>query len=451
MNNFIPTDEQWEKMKKFIKSDKYKKEDFFVFETLAVGDKIVPNRYMKLTPELLCTMKDDAQSGVSLMLNHNWSQTGVQSIPIGKVFDARIGGPSQDGETTTLYTTQYILRDDSKVDGYSKNDIIKLIESGILADTSVGWGTTREAYVCNICGHSIYDYRKCEHIPGRKYIVNEDTNEVKECIVEAHSPKEKHAGNNVLMENSIVFDGAYPNAVIQSAVGEEINTPTGKYVKLEGKQELNEKDLILGYSVAGGNINLLYKPTLEKGGANIMEVDKNGVTIQENNVTEANTSIEDGGNNAEATPVTEPTTEPTEPVATTEPAVEGVTTQATEGEPKTENLYTEADILNKFDNICNSIDELVKMAKEGFANRNAVIEKALTSGVHSMGNAFNKEVFTKTFANMETNDIQEMGKTWEAQAEKEFSKVKVSKQEFSKKENNEIKRMDLGLFKTDNY
>lgn len=451
MNNFIPTDEQWEKMKKFIKSDKYKKEDFFVFETLAVGDKIVPNRYMKLTPELLCTMRDDAQSGVSLMLNHNWSQTGVQSIPIGKVFDARIGGPSQDGETTTLYTTQYILRDDSKVDGYSKNDIIKLIESGILADTSVGWGTTREAYVCNICGHSIYDYRKCEHIPGRKYIVNEDTNEVKECIVEAHSPKEKHAGNNVLMENSIVFDGAYPNAVIQSAVGEEINTPTGKYVKLEGKQELNEKDLILGYSVAGGNINLLYKPTLEKGGANIMEVDKNGVTIQENNVTEANTSIEDGGNNAEATPVTEPTTEPTEPVATTEPAGEGVTTQATEGEPKTENLYTEADILNKFDNICNSIDELVKMAKEGFANRNAVIEKALTSGVHSMGNAFNKEVFTKTFANMETNDIQEMGKTWEAQAEKEFSKVKVSKQEFSKKENNEIKRMDLGLFKTDNY
>lgn len=454
MNNFIPTDEQWEKMKKFIKSDKYKKEDFFVFETLAVGDKIVPNRYMKLTPELLCTMRDDAQSGVSLMLNHNWSQTGVQSIPIGKVFDARIGGPSQDGETTTLYTTQYILRDDSKVDGYSKNDIIKLIESGILADTSVGWGTTREAYVCNICGHSIYDYRKCEHIPGRKYIVNEDTNEVKECIVEAHSPKEKHAGNNVLMENSIVFDGAYPNAVIQSAVGEEINTPTGKYVKLEGKQELNEKDLILGYSVAGGNINLLYKPTLEKGGANIMEVDKNGVTIQENNITEANTSIEDGGNNAEATPVTEPTTEPTEPtepVATTEPAGEGVTTQATEGEPTMENLYTEADILNKFDNICNSIDELVKMAKEGFANRNAVIEKALTSGVHSMGNAFNKEVFAKTFANMETNDIQEMGKTWEAQAEKEFSKVKVSKQEFSKKENNEIKRMYLGQFKTDNY
>ena len=67
MGNFIPTDEQWEKMKRHIKSDNYKKEDFFVFETLAVGDKIVPNRYMKLMPELLMTMKEDAEKGVSLM------------------------------------------------------------------------------------------------------------------------------------------------------------------------------------------------------------------------------------------------------------------------------------------------------------------------------------------------------------------------------------------------
>jgi hypothetical protein len=246
MSKFIPTDEQWEKMKRHIKGDNYKKEDFFVFETLAVGDKIVPNRYMKLMPDLLATMREDAEKGVSLMLNHNWSQLGVQSIPIGKVFDGRIAEGSQDGETTALYTTQYILRDDSKVDGYSKNDIIKLIESGIIADTSVGWGTTRDSYKCSICGNSIYDFRNCQHIPGKKYIVNEETNEVKECIIHAHSPKEKHAGNNVLMENSVVFDGAYPNAVIQSATGEEIDTPNGKLKYLNGKEDLSEKDVIFG-------------------------------------------------------------------------------------------------------------------------------------------------------------------------------------------------------------
>lgn len=441
MSKFIPTDEQWEKMKRHIKGENYKKEDFFVFETLAVGDKVVPNRYMRLTPALLNVMKEDAEKGVSLMLNHNWSQLGVQSIPIGKVFDARIDGSSQNGEETTLYTTQYILRDDSKVDGYSKNDIIKLIESGILADTSVGWGTTRESYKCNICGNSIYDYRKCEHIPGNKYIVNEDTNEVKECIIQAEPPKELHAGNNVLMENSIVFDGAYPNAIIQSAFGEEVETPTGKFKKLEGKQDLSEKDVILGYSTAGGNINLLYKEALEKGGKGKMEGNEN-VNELENQEVETNEE--------NSTPITEQT-----PESTLENNLSVETGTDTEAKPETsenEEMSVEKAILEKFDNICDTVDELVQMAKEGLENRNSVIAKALDSGVHSMGNAFDKNIFTKTFSNMKTKDIEQMGKVWEEQADNKFSKTKVSKQEFANQEqNDEFKRVGLKQFKTSNY
>lgn len=442
MANFIPTDEQWEKMKRHIKGDNYKKEDFFVFETLAVGDKVVPNRHMKLMPELLMTMREDAEKGVSLMLNHNWSQAGVQSIPIGKVFDGRIAGPSQDGETTTLYTTQYILRDDSKMDGYSKNDIIKLIESGILADTSVGWGTTRESYKCNICGHSIYDWEHCKHFPGTKYIVNEDTNEVKECIIEAYSPKEKHIGNNVLMENSIVFDGAYPNAIIQSATGEEIETPTGKFKRMEGKEKLSEKDVILGYSTAGGNINLLCKQTLEKGGLEEMEENENVNELenQEIGTNEVTTNPE-----SEVTPEVTPETQAAEETA---PETVPEETPA----PAEQALSIEEAILEKFDNICGTVEELVKMAKEGLANRNAVIAQALESGVHSMGNAFDKEIFAKTFSNMETKDIEQMGKTWEEQAQGKFSKEKVSKQEVSEKsESNEFKRIELTQFKTAIY
>lgn len=430
MANFVPTDEQWEKMKKFIKGDNYKKEDFFVFETLAVGDKIVPNRYMRLTPALLSVMKEDAEKGVSLMLNHNWSQEGVQSIPIGKVFDARIGTGTQEGETTALYTTQYILRDDSKVDGYSKNDIINLIETGILADTSVGWGTTRESYKCNICGHSIYDYRNCEHIPGNKYIVNEETNEVKECIIQAEPPKELHAGNNVLMENSIVFDGAYPNAIIQSAIGEEIETPTGKFKRLEGKKELSEKDIILGYSTAGGNINLLYKQTLEKGGIEDMEDMENNQEVTELDNQEVEEVLE---NNTE------------------EEVLENQDVQEEGTVAEEETLSIDEFILAKFDNICDSVDELIQMAKEGLENRNLVIADALESGVHSMGNAFNKEIFEKTFSNMKTKDIKEMGNTWEAQANEKFSKPKVSQQDFSNKNENEGIKVDMKQFKTGNY
>ena len=453
MPKFIPTDEQWEKMKKHIKGDNYKKEDFFVFETLAVGDKIVPNRYIRLTPALLSIMKDDAQKGVSLMLNHNWSQLGVQSIPIGKVFDARLAGGTQEGEETTLYTTQYILRDDSKVDGYSKNDIIKLIESGILQDTSVGWGTTRESYKCNICGHSIYDYRHCEHIPGQKYIVNEETNEVKECIIQAEPPKELHAGNNVLMENSIVFDGAYPNAIIQSGIS--ANAEKTGLKTLEGKEDLSEKDIIFGYST-NGSINLLYKQLMEKGGKEDMENDKaetteleneNVETVEETVETPSNENVEENTNNNEEVEETETDTETAETTDDDE-----TETEENEAEATGESLYTSKDILEKFGNICDSVEELVELAKEGFENRKEVIEEALNSGVHSMGNAFNKDIFTKTFSNMKTKDIKQMGKVWEEQAKAQFGNEKVSKFDIKQTEDNEeMTRIGLKQFKTGNY
>lgn len=460
MPNFIPTDEQWEKMKKHIKGDNYKKEDFFVFETLAVGDKIVPNRYMRLTPSLLDVMKEDAKKGVSLMLNHNWSQLGVQSIPIGKVFDARIGAGTQEGEEVALYTTQYILRDDSKVDGYSKNDIIKLIESGILADTSVGWGTTRESYKCNICGHSIYDYRHCEHIPGNKYLVNEETNEVKECIIQAEPPKQLHAGNNVLMENSIVFDGAYPNAIIQSAAGEEINTSKGVFKTLNGKEDLSEKDIIIGYSLGSDNINLLYKQSLEKGGLEDMEVkpEEANANELENEVPENETpeteNVEETENTPETTPEETPAEENNEETAEETEVEEGEeenSNESNDGEESSETMFTEKDLLEKFGNICESVDELVAMAKEGLEHRNEVISEALDSGVHSMGNSFNKEIFAKTFSNMKTKDIEEMGKTWESQAKAQFENGKVSKQEFSKEEDETALKVDLSQFKTGLY
>ena len=365
--SYIPTDEQWAKMQKHIKSSNYKKDDFFVFETLAVGDKVVPNRYIKIMPDLLNTMKEDAEKGVSLMLNHNWSQEGVQSIPIGKVFDARIGEGTQEGESMALYTTQYILRDDSKVDGYSKNDIIKLIETGILADTSIGWGTTRESYKCSICQNSIYDWRKCDHIPGRKYIVNEETNEVKECIIEAHSPAEKHAGNNVLMENSIVFDGAYPNAIIQSKIGEKQGAKGEMLQVIEGKENLDvsENDIIIGYT-SNRSINLLHKQIAEKGGMEQMSKVDETELVETPEVETQNNEVEET-TNVTTEPVETTEVEETEVVETVE-EVEAENTQSVDevdNSVETEKMYSEKEILEKFGNICDNLESLVKLAKEG--------------------------------------------------------------------------------------
>lgn len=451
MSMFTPTDEQWEKMKRHIKSDTFKKEDFFVFETLAVGDRVVPGRYTKLTSELLDIMKEDAERGVSLMLNHNEGQSGVQSIPIGRVFSARIGEGTQEGENKTLYTTQYILRDDSKVDGYSKNDIIRLIESGIISDTSVGFSVGYENYICSICGHSIYDYRHCEHIPGKKYIVDQDTGEVKQCIALLRPPSENYAGNRVLIENSVVYDGAYPNAIIQSKLGTNINPPVLQLNSVEDKEKfINKyanKGIIIGYSNSNTGFDLFYKETSEKGG--VEKMDGEEVTNLENNtneeVVETPTNNEDTQTNQSNNTETEVVTETeTNTEAETEPTVEEQTNNIEE------TMFTEKQILEKFNNISDSIEGLVELAKEGLENRNSVIEEALESGVHYLGNAFNKDVFTKTFSSMKTKDIIDMGKTWEEQAHDKFSHNKVSKQDFSNKKEDVIK-VPLGQFKTSNY
>lgn len=447
MNIFTPTDDQWEKMKKHIKSDRFKKDDFFVFETLAVGDRVVPGRFTKLTPELLKVMQEDATKGVSLMLNHNEGQLGVQSIPIGRVFDGRIGDGTQADETQVLYTTQYILRDDSKVDGYSKNDIIKLIESGIISDTSVGFSVGYENYKCSICGNSIYDFRKCSHIPGKKYIVNEETNEVKMCIALLEPPKENHAGNKVLIENSIVYDGAYPNAIIQSKFGKEMNFQDSQIKSLEDKEKFINDGIIIGYSNPNNGFDLYYKETSEKGG--VEKMDGEEVTNLENNtneeVVETPTNNEDAQTNQSNNTETEVVTETeTNTEAETEPTVEEQTNNIEE------TMFTEKQILEKFNNISDSIEGLVELAKEGLENRNSVIEEALESGVHYLGNAFNKDVFTKTFSSMKTKDIIDMGKTWEEQAHDKFSHNKVSKQDFSNKKEDVIK-VPLGQFKTSNY
>lgn len=451
MSMFTPTDEQWEKMKRHIKSDTFKKEDFFVFETLAVGDRVVPGRYTKLTSELLDIMKEDAERGVSLMLNHNEGQSGVQSIPIGRVFSARIGEGTQEGENKTLYTTQYILRDDSKVDGYSKNDIIRLIESGIISDTSVGFAVGYENYICSICGHSIYDYRHCEHIPGQKYIVDQDTGEVKQCIALLRPPKENYAGNRVLIENSVVYDGAYPNAIIQSKLGTNINASNLQLNSIEDKEKFMKqfanKGIIIGYSNSNTGFDLFYKETSEKGG--VEKMDGEEVTNLENNtneeVVETPTNNEDTQTNQSNNTETEVVTETeTNTEAETEPTVEEQTNNIEE------TMFTEKQILEKFNNISDSIEGLVELAKEGLENRNSVIEEALESGVHYLGNAFNKDVFTKTFSSMKTKDIIDMGKTWEEQAHDKFSNNKVSKQDFSNKKEDVIK-VPLGQFKTSNY
>lgn len=455
----IPTDEQWAIMKRFIKSDKFNKEDFFVFETQAVGDRIVPNRYTRILPELLEVMKQDAQKGVSLMLNHNWSQSGVQSIPIGKVFDGRIGPGTQEGETTALYVSQYILRDDSKVDGYSKNDIIKLIESGIMSDTSIGWGTDTECYMCNICGNQYYS-SKCNHWRGNKYIVDEESNEVKQCIVEVKAPKTLHAGNNVLMENSVVFDGAYPNAVIQSAIANETTETNGKVKILDEKENLGEGQRIYANS-STSHLDLYYIP-LEKGGKAMEQEKLNSEVQEEEKVEEVETQEVEVAETeeVEATETQSAEIEETEEIQTqdTQSNTTDEVEESNEDVVETPSAETQSSISFENSELSEIFGEaeinkemLLRLVKDGKMYRENVIEEALKSGVRSLGNAFNKESFEKTFNLMSTEDIKAMGSAWEKDVSDKFSSVRVSQDKKPEHSMGNSSEVDYSYLKTSTY
>ena len=444
----VATDEQWEKMKKFIKSDKYTKDDFFVFETLATGDREIPNRYKKINRSALEVMEQDAKKGVSLMLNHNEGQLGVQSIPIGKVFDGRIGNGTQPGENNALYLTQYILKDDSKVDGYSKNDIINLIESGIAEDTSVCFTIPFETAKCSICHRPFYG-SECRHYAGEKYVVNEETGEQRTCVMEINAPEYssmEHNGNAMLVENSIVFDGAYPNAMIQqSSNGEVIETNNGKYTVLNEncKTEKTELDDVQNFTIfaTSKDLKLMYKP-FGKGGK---VMDKETEVLSKEETLKETLTKEDVKDEKEVEDVVDTEQDKKEVETEETPKVE------TKVEIQEQMSITKKDILEAFGNENIDKETLLKLAKEGLEYRNNVIEEALKSGIKSMGNDFNKEAFKKSFENMSTEDILKNKETFDKSVLEKFGNHRVSKASVDNKDIEIVPDIDLSTLKTRLY
>ena len=194
-----PTPSQMEQINKLAKVA-LKPEQVFSFPAKLAGDMVIPNRYIKLDKSLLNVFKKDAQAGVALMLDHSWASYGGElALVYGRTFDAQLKKSDSEEEDWALYADHYLVRGKEK-NGISTDSLIADISDGTAFDTSIGWGSS--VYECSICGNDIRSYKDCEHYMGQTY-----DGEV--CYAIAKPP-------GYLMENSIVFDGAYPGAGILS-------------------------------------------------------------------------------------------------------------------------------------------------------------------------------------------------------------------------------------------
>lgn len=446
----VPTDEQLAKINKMTKRT-LSKDEVFAFSGKSAGDLMIPNRHTKLSRELLQVMVDDARKGVSFMLNHNWSSWGgIQGIPYGKVFDGRLVSSSAEGETVEMHLDKYIVKDDEIIDGVSANALIKRIETGILSDTSIGFSTDR--MTCSICGMNYWS-RDCNHWRGGTYTMEDGAK--KTCFVTAMPPSIIIPyNNNALFEESIVWDGAYPGAVVtQSKHGDIIETPSGKFSVVDDKEELPENTPLLG-QYHNGNIVTMVKKSDHKKIFKSADIDNNN----NNNNNDDSLAIK-GGNGEKIilkgseNPMDEKLLNMLMSIGFTKEEAGALdVSQATaalnamvekwEGsfkvaEPQEGVFMAQDQVAEKLGSKL-SANEVLKLAKEGQEYHAQVIEDAIAMGVRAQGNDFPAETWKNTFSAMGTKAIKDIMKTFEAQANSTIPTGRKSDPEAGQKQSTSI-------------
>ena len=395
----VPTAGQLEKINALAKRP-LEKEEVFVFNAKLAGDMIIPDRYIQLSKPLLNVFKQNAIEGVAFLLDHSWSGFGrpKAAIPYGRTFDAKLQKSDVDGEQWALNADHYIVRG-IEIDNISTDSIIQSIEAGTMFDTSIGWGS--DVMECSICHGDIRRYSQCPHYPGQTYEID---GENLLCYAIAKPP-------GFLMENSAVFDGAYPTAGVLSQMGAGENEPGGM-ILVE-----NIKELPLGVtayhafsSQRGKLFTYAKKDDLAKG----------------NVFTVPDLSSLKGSDPKMSEPVTY-TQEQVD--ALTKEAVDKAVKEALANAPKPEEpaeaYMSQAQATEKLGKEL-SADKVLTYAKEGMAYRAELVEEALKAGVRAQADAFKKETWERNFELMSVQDIKDTMDTWQKQAKEEIPAGRTS-------------------------
>ena len=408
----VPTEKQMEMINQLAQIE-LQPEQVFVFPDKLVGDMIIPNRYMQISKQLLNVFRDDANSGVSLLIDHPWAGFFARpkaAIAYGRTFNSQLKRSDAEGEQWALHADHYIVRG-KEIDGISTDAIIASIEDGTFFDTSIGWGADK--YECSICGNDYRDYRKCEHYAGREY-----DGEV--CHVIAMPP-------GGLYENSIVFDGAYPGAGTLSMDGNTENADMvlvddmkglspgvslfhtfsarkGKLLTFARREDIEKKFITQGVTLAKSGTDILGKDgdasmdekTLKLFETFNVEYKEGESKIEDllKGVAEKwDAKVQSIKDSAEASKTNQGTDENTEFVGVLMSEIK-------------EKMGREIET-----------DELLRLAKEGEDHLNALKKEAEEWGVRAEGEKYGKNSWDIRFKFMKSDELKAIIETFKKQAE----------------------------------
>lgn len=398
-------------------------ENCFVFPNLMI-DNLPTSYYSIIQPPLLNTFLEDTQKGISLLLVHN-----NRKLPVGRSFDARIKEEyvASEGRTVlTLYGDFYIPSGINLEGGVSTDDIAKGIDTGINFATSIGFSA--EKWDCSICGNDIRSYFECPHIPGRKYAVEKDGEDVVEtCHVLVGSN-----GVGSLNEDSLVYAGACDRASVvanfSKSVTEFKNDP--KLQVVEEFKNIPQDSTLYQYCSREGTS--LYTSTSERtGGASYLKKrSEEQVELSKLTATLKEFGIVADSEDSLKTSLSEMATKNQE----LSKKVEDVEKGAQELQAKVEGLESElqeakTSIETKDATIADletTNHELSKKAEDAETYREDLTARALELGVKLQGNAFPKDTFSKFLATLPTDELKKVVNDYDKSVKDKFEGVKTS-------------------------
>lgn len=387
-----PTPKQLELINKYSKRE-LSEDEVFVFSDKLVGDMVIPKRFMKLHRQTLERFKENVNEGLPLLIDHSWVASmfgGKAAIPYGRVINGRIKKGDAEGETWALHSDVYLPRG-VDIEGVSTDSLISSIETGTMVDSSIAW--MAETWNCSVCKS---DIRRCDHMPGETY-------EGELCYADIRPPAE-------MIENSLVFSGAYPTAGALSSI--DVKEDNLDEV-LDIKDVHPESNVYCTFSKKGGVYiyeahNKKHK-NHKKGGINDMsdrgkeEVEQSEeikdkelevkqseeIKGQELEVKEEETKhdflvLDSEGESVTYSYKTEELSDGT--ILT---KIQTDSHAATEGAPEEENneYISESKVEEELGSKI-SAEKLLKLAKDGMVYREDLIEETIKAGIRAHGNEF---------------------------------------------------------------
>lgn len=205
-----PTTEQLAKINRFAKTP-LTADNVHVHRFRMIGTGYIPSRFLQFDRSLMEIYLANIEKGdVVQIADHSFGgYSDNVTLPFGRFFEGHL---TQDGDKTQLDGSMFMPASSKTYIGdFTTDDISQQIDAGILHDSSVSvtWGFSE----CSICHNDIRDYEQCRHWPGRYYDIEGGAQRVLCTVIAKPKPQ---GDNSMMIENSIVCAGAYPDAGVLS-------------------------------------------------------------------------------------------------------------------------------------------------------------------------------------------------------------------------------------------